>query len=77
MGYRLYSNCEEERVYTVIGEWKTEEAMEAHFKTQDFQVFVGSARVLGETFEMEIFKGLESGGIELGKARITPENNAS
>ncbi len=73
MGYRFYSNCEEERVYTVMGEWKTEKAMDAHFQTRDFQVFVGSARVLGETFEMEIVKGLERGGIELAKARITPE----
>jgi quinol monooxygenase YgiN len=75
LGYRLYSNCEEERVYTVMGEWKTKKAMENHFQTQDFQVFVGAARVLGETFEMKIFKALETGGIELAKARSAPKNN--
>jgi quinol monooxygenase YgiN len=73
--YRLYSNCDEERVYTVMGEWKTKEAMENHFQTRDFQVFVGAARVLGETFEMKILKGLETGGIGLAKARIAPKNN--
>jgi quinol monooxygenase YgiN len=75
LGYRLYSNCEEERVYTVMGEWKTKQAMENHFRTQDFQVLVGAARVLGETFEMKVFKALETGGIELAKARSAPKNN--
>ncbi len=75
IGYRLYSNCDEERVYMVMGEWKTKQAMENHFQTRDFQVLVGSARVLGETFEMKIFKTLETGGIELAKARIAPKNN--
>lgn len=68
IGYRLYSHCEEERVYTVMGEWKTKIAMKNHFQTRDFQVFVGAARVLGETFEMKIFKAVETGGIELVKA---------
>ena len=75
IGYSLYSDCDEERVYMVIGEWKPKKAMENHFQTRDFQVFVGAARVLGETFEMKIFKGLETGGIGLAKARITPKNN--
>jgi len=72
MGYRLYRNCDEERLYTVMGEWRTKKAMEKHFQTRDFQVFVGAARVLGETFEMKIFKVLETGGVGLAKARITP-----
>ena len=71
IGYRLFSNCDEKRGYMVMGEWKTKEAMENHFQTEDFQVFVGAARVLGETFEMKIFKGLETGGIGLAKARIS------
>ncbi len=68
IGYRFYSNCEEERVYTVMGEWKTKLSMKNHFQTRDFQVFVGAARVLGETFEMKIFKAVKTGGIELVKA---------
>lgn len=75
--YKFCRNCDEERVYTVMGEWKTQEAMEQHFKTQDFEVLVGSARVLGEAFEIKIFKGLETGGIELAKARIAPKNKTN
>jgi quinol monooxygenase YgiN len=75
LGYWLCSNCEEERVYTVMGEWKTKQAMENHFQTRDFQVFVGAARVLGKTFEMKIFKTLQTGGVELAKARSAPKDN--
>lgn len=63
--YRLYSNCHEERGYMVVG------GVEDHFKTNDFQVLVGAARVLGESFEIKILKGLETGGIGLAKARMS------
>ena len=39
--------------------------MEKHFKTHDFEVLIGAARVLGETFEMSIAEIRETGGFEL------------
>ncbi len=71
IGYSLYSNCNDEHGYMIVGEWKTKQALENHFKTNDFKVLVGAARVLGEDFEIKISEGLETGGIELAKARIS------
>ena len=39
--------------------------MEKHFQTHDFEVLIGSARVFGETFEMNIAEVLEKEGFNL------------
>jgi hypothetical protein len=39
--------------------------MQKHFLTQKFEVLIGAARVLGETFEMIMAEVLESGDFEL------------
>jgi quinol monooxygenase YgiN len=59
-GYSVYRDFEKENTYSLVGEWKTRQAMEKHFKTQDFEVMIGAARVLGETFEMNIAEVLGS-----------------
>jgi len=58
--YRVFRDLEKENTFSVIAEWKTRQAMEKHFKTQDFEVLIGAARVLGEKFEMNIAEVLES-----------------
>ena len=67
LGYSLYRDSEKENTYSVVGEWKTRQAMEKHFKTQDFEVLIGAARVLVETFEMNLAEVLETGGFKLAK----------
>jgi hypothetical protein len=39
--------------------------MEKHFKTQNFEVLIGAARVLGETFEINIAEVQKTGGFKL------------
>jgi hypothetical protein len=51
--------------------------MEKHFKTQDFEVLIGAARVLGETFEMNIAEVLKTGGFELGREQIAYQQRGS
>ena len=46
----------------VVGEWKTDQAVEKHFKTHDFEVLIGAARLLGVTFEMKIVECRKLGG---------------
>ncbi len=65
LGYSVYRDFEKENTFSVIGNWRTRQAMEKHFKTQDFEVLIGAARVLGETFEMNIAEVLETGGFKL------------
>ena len=67
LAYDVYRDSEKENTYSLIGEWKTRQAMEKHFKTQNFEVLIGAARVLGETFEMNIAEGLKTGGFELAR----------
>ena len=54
LDYSVYQNFDEEHAFCIVAEWATHEAMQKHFKTQKFEVLIGAARVLGETFEMNI-----------------------
>ncbi len=71
LGYGVYRDSEKENTYTLVGEWKTRQDMERHFRTQDFEVLIGAARVLGETFAMNICNASKTGGYELAKELIT------
>ena len=70
LGFRLYQDSEKENTYILIGEWKTSKAMEKHFKTHDFEVLIGTARVLGETFEIKIAEVSQTGGFELAREHM-------
>ena len=65
LAYNLYQDIEKENTYSVVAEWQTRQAMEKHFQTLNFEVFIGAARVLGETFEFNIAEVLKTGGFEL------------
>jgi quinol monooxygenase YgiN len=77
LGYSVYRDSEKENTYSVVGEWKTRQAMEKHFKTQNFEVMIGAARVLGETFEMIMAEVLETGGFELAREQIAYQQRGS
>ena len=70
LGYNLYRDTEKENTYSLVGEWETHQAMEKHFQTLDFVVSIGSARVLGETFTMNIAEVSKTGGLELAREQI-------
>ena len=65
LGYSVYRDSEKENTYSVVGEWQTRQAMEKHFRTQTFEVLMGAARVLGETFEMNIAEVVKTADFEL------------
>jgi quinol monooxygenase YgiN len=65
LGYSVYRDSEKENTYSLVGEWKTHPAMEKHFRTQTFEVLMGAARVLGETFEMNIAEVVKTADFEL------------
>ena len=67
LGYSVYRDFEKENTYSAVEEWKTHQAMEKHFKAQNFELLMGAARVLGETFEMNVAEVLETGGFKLAK----------
>ncbi|MBW1811851.1 MAG: antibiotic biosynthesis monooxygenase [Deltaproteobacteria bacterium] len=77
VGYNLYRDSEKENVYAVVGKWNTRKAMEQHFQTQNFEVLIGAARVLGETLEMNIAEVSETGGFELARKHIAPQQRKS
>ena len=70
LGYSVYRDSEKENTYSLVGEWKTRQAMEKHFHTHDFEVLIGAARVLGETFAMNIAEVSKTGGFELVRELI-------
>ena len=77
LGYTVYRDSEKENTYSVIGEWKTRQAMEKHFQTHDFEVLIGAARVLGETFEMNLAEVSKTGGFELAREQISSQQRKS
>ena len=77
LAYNLYRDIEKENTYSVVAKWQTCKAMEKHFQTHDFEVFIGAARVLGETFEMNIAEVLETGGFMLDREQIASQQRGS
>ena len=71
LDFSLYRDLEKKDVYRVIGEWKTRQAMEKHFKQKFFPVLIGAVKVLGKDFEMNISETLEKGSYQLAKKKIT------
>jgi quinol monooxygenase YgiN len=77
LGYSLYRDSETENTYSVVGEWKTPQAMKKHFQTHDFEVVMGAVRVLGETFEMSIAEVLKTGGFKLVEQIATQQRGSA
>ena len=69
--FSLYRHLAKKEAYRVLGKWKTRQAMEAHFKRDNFAVLIGAAKVLGEDFEMSIDETLEKGGYKFAKEKIS------
>ncbi len=65
LDYSVYQDFDEERAFCIVSDWETHKAMQKHFLTQKFEVLLGAAKVLGETFEMMIAEVLKSGDFEL------------
>ena len=74
LGGSLYRDSDKENTFSVIAKWRTRPAMEKHFKTQNFEVLIGAARVLGDTFEMNIAESLKTGGFELAKEQMASQD---
>ncbi len=74
LDFSLYRDFQKKNGYRVLGEWKTRQAMESHFKREKFSVLIGAARVLGEDYEMSIGEAVEKGrpNIRPGAAPIAP-----
>jgi quinol monooxygenase YgiN len=71
LDFSLYRDLEKKDSYRVSGEWKTRQAMEAHFRREKFSVLIGAARVLGEDFEMSIGETLEKGSYQFAQKKIS------
>ena len=71
LDFSLYRDLEKQDAYRVLGEWKTRQAMEKHFKQKFFPVLIGAAKVLGKDFEMSIDETLEKGSYQLAREKIT------
>lgn len=54
LAYNIYQNYSQPDLYTVVGEWQTYRDMIKHFRTKDFKILFGAARVLGTSAELLI-----------------------
>ncbi len=77
LDFNVYQDSDKENTYIVVGEWKTRQAMEKHFQTHEFELLIGAARVLGETFAMNIAEVSKTGGFELAREQIASQRQKS
>lgn len=70
LGFNLYQDSEKKNMYSLIGEWKTEKAMEKYFHSNEYVLLLGAAKVLCETFEINITEDGETGDLELAMEQI-------
>ena len=68
--FNMYRDSENENAFIAVGEWKTHEAMERFFQSKEFKLLLGAAKVLGETYEMNIAEVSKTGGLELAREQI-------
>jgi quinol monooxygenase YgiN len=68
--FNLYIDSEKDDTFAVVGEWNTREAMEVHFQKANYEILIGSSRVLCETMEMNISEVIETGGLQMAKKYI-------
>ena len=77
LDFSVYQDSEKENTYIVVGEWQTRQAMEKHFQTQEFELLIGAATVLGKTFAMNIAEVSKTGGFELARKQIASQQRKS
>jgi quinol monooxygenase YgiN len=77
LDFSMYRHTEKENTFSVVGEWRTLQIMEKHFKNKKFEVLIGAARVLGDTFEMSTGETSEKGGFQLAREKISLQPNES
>jgi quinol monooxygenase YgiN len=69
--FGVYHDSEMSNTYILVGEWKTRQAMKKHFKSHNFELLIGAARVLGKKFSMKIAEVSKTGGIDLAREQFT------
>jgi quinol monooxygenase YgiN len=72
----VYQDFDEEHEFSIVAEWETHEAMQQHFLTQKFEVLIGAARVLGETFNIIMAEVMELEDFELS-VKIAEHNTTN
>lgn len=77
LDFSVYRDSEKENTYIVVGEWNKRRTMERHFQSKEFELLIGAARVLGETFEMNIAEASKTGGFELAREQIGSQQQKS
>ena len=77
LGFSVFRDYEKENTYSLVEEWQTRLVMKKHFQTQDFEVLIGAARILGETFAMKIAEVSKTGGFELARELIASQQRKS
>ena len=75
LSYDLYKDLDEENTYLLVGEWKTAQAMEKHFQTREYELSLGAAKVLCNTFKIETSEVLHIGNHDWARQQIWPRKN--
>jgi quinol monooxygenase YgiN len=56
IGYHLGRDLENENLFQLIGEWRTQEDYDKHVNSPEFEILQGAIRVLGLTPQVRVLK---------------------
>jgi quinol monooxygenase YgiN len=73
--YELYQDSDKENSYLMVGEWRSAKAMEKHFQTREYELSLGAAKVLCNTFKIETSEVLHIGNHDWARQQIWPRKN--
>jgi len=68
LGYDVFCDLEENRVFSLIEEWETHEDLDRHIRSEMFSVFLGTRSLLAKPLEMRIHTVSHSEGVEVVNA---------
>jgi quinol monooxygenase YgiN len=71
LDFVLWQHTENKNTFSVVGDWKTRQTMEDHFKEKNFEVMLGAAKVLGDRFEITTGEATEKGDFQMAREKVS------
>lgn len=66
--YKVYKEFDKENSFCLVGEYDNRDSMENHFQTSGFEILIGAAGVLSESFKIHLSENFKNGDLKLAKS---------
>jgi quinol monooxygenase YgiN len=77
ISYRLYEDIENKNVFALVGEWKTQEDLENHIRTENYRRLLTLMDSLNEPPDLQFHTISHTEGIDLIKSVLLRSTNSA